>query len=129
MFFVVTLLIGILATLVMSASACTWNSHVRCFSVSRDTLGVISSAAEMWAILALAVALFAATSAQIYRDLAWWSGVIAAPLSVLAVGMLPIRAASLAKEAMSETLFFLAVSLVLFAAYQLSLFISNLIGK
>jgi len=127
-FFVVTLTFGVLVVLVMSASACAWNAHVRCFSISRDTLGMILIAAEIWGMLAVAVALFAAT-AQIYRALTWSSAFIVVPVSVLVVGMLPIRAASLAKEAISEPFFFFAVGLVLLAAYQLSLFISRLFGK
>jgi hypothetical protein len=83
----------------------------------------------MWVMLAVTVALFAATIAQTYRAPAWWSALIVVPVSILAVGILPIRAASLAKEAISEPFFFLAVGLVLLAAYQLSLFISKLFGK
>jgi len=128
-FFAVTLTIGVLVVLVLSASACTWNPHVRCFSVSRDTLGVISSAAEMWFMLALMVSFFAAMITQMYRALAWLSALIVVPVSILAVGMLPIKAASLAREAISDPSFFFAVGLVLLAAYQLSLLTSKLIGK
>src|SRR6267154_5536297 len=122
-FFAVTLTIGILVVFAMSASACFWNLHVRCFSVTRDTLGAISSAAEMWFMLALAVALLAATVAQMYSALAWWTALIVVPVSILVVGVLPIRAALLAKDAVSDSFFFFAVGLVLFAAYQLSRFV------
>ena len=37
-YFAGTLIAGILVGLALSASACTWNPHVRCFSVYRDTL-------------------------------------------------------------------------------------------
>jgi hypothetical protein len=114
---------------VLSASACTWNPHVRCFSIPRDTFGVISSAAEIWFLLALTVSLIAATIAQVFRFLVWWSALIVVPISVLAVGSLPIGETSLAKEAISEPLFFFAIGLVLFAAYQLSLLISKKVGK
>lgn len=127
-FLVVTLAIGIFVVLVMSASACTWNSHIRCFSVSRDTVGVISSAVEVWGALAIAVAFVSATI-QMYRVPTWWSAFIVVPVSVIAVSLLPIGAASLAKEAISEPFFFLAVGVVLFAAYQLSLLICSLLGK
>jgi hypothetical protein len=128
-FFVISLTVGVLAVLVMSASACFWNLHVRCFSASRDTLGVISSAAEMWFTLALTVALLAATIGQTYSVLAWWSALIVVPVSIVLVGLLPIRAASLAREATSDFLFFFAVGLVLFAAYQLALVIDRLFGE
>jgi hypothetical protein len=127
-FLVVTLAMGIFVVLVMSGSACTWNLHVRCFSVSRDTVGVILSAAEDWGALAIAVALVSATI-QMYRALTWWSAFIVVPVSVLAVSLLPIGAASLAKEAISGPFFFLAVGTVLFAAYQFSLLICSLLGK
>jgi hypothetical protein len=127
--FVVTLAIGVLVVFALSASACTWNHHVRCFSFAGDTPGVISSAAEMWFVLAIVMALFAATIGQMYRAVAWWSALGVVPVSIFAVSVLPIRAASLAKEATAEPFFFLGVGSVLLAAYQLSLFIGKLIGK
>jgi hypothetical protein len=128
-FFVISLTVGVLAVLVMSASACFWNLHVRCFSASRDTLGVISSAAKMWFALALTVALLAATIAQMYSALAWWTALIVVPASILVVGFLPTTADSLAREALPDSLFFFAGGLVLFAAYQLSRFVRKLIGE
>ena len=130
-FFAGTLIVGVLVVLALSASACTWNSHVRCFSVSRDTLGVISSATEMWVMLAFAVALFAAMIAQMYRAPAWWSALIVVPASILGVSILPIGPGlpSLAREAMLDPPFFFAVVSVLFAGYQFSLFIGKLVGR
>jgi hypothetical protein len=128
-FFFVVLTFGVLVVLALSTSACTWNHQVRCFSVSRDMLGVISSAAEMWWMLALVVALLAAMLQQVSRVQAWWDALIVVPLSILAVGILPIGAASLAREAILDPPFFFAVALVLLAAYELSLFISKQIGK
>jgi hypothetical protein len=130
-FFVGTLVIGVLVGLALSASACTWNTHVRCFSIAGDTLGVISSAAEIWFMLALVAAFFAATIAQMYRALVWWTALIVVPVSILGVSILPIGPGlpSLAREAMLDPLFFFAVGSVLFAGYQFSLFIGKLVGK
>ena len=128
-FFAGTLIMGILAVLMFSASACTWNLAVRCFSVSRDMLGVISSAAQMWFLLAVMVALFAASIVQTRGALMWWSALIVVPVSILGVGVLPIGLAFLAKEALFDLPFFLVVSLVLFAGYQFSLLIAKLVGK
>jgi hypothetical protein len=84
----------------------------------------------MWGMLAVVVALLAAVIAQMYRRaLTWWSALIVVPVSILGVGILPIKQDSLAKEAMFEPLLFLAVGLVLFAGYQFSLFIGKLVGK
>ena len=128
-FFAATLATGVLVVLVLSGSACTWNPHVRCFSIARDTLGVISSAAEMCFMLALAVAFFAAAIAQVFRALTWWSALFVVPVSILAVGMLPIGPASLAREVIFDPPTFLAVGLVLFVGYQFSLLIGKLVGR
>jgi hypothetical protein len=128
-FFAGTLITGVFVVLVVSATACTWNTHVRCFSIAGDTFAVISSAAEIWFMLALVAAFFAATIAQMRRAPVWWGGLIVAPVSILEVGTLPIKLASLAKEVMFDAPFFFAASLVLFAGYQFSLFIGKLVGK
>jgi len=92
-------------------------------------LGVISSAAQMWFLLAVMVALFAASIVQTRGALMWWSALIVVPVSILGVGVLPIGLAFLAKEALFDLPFFLVVSLVLFAGYQFSLLIAKLVGK
>jgi hypothetical protein len=89
---------------------------------------VISSSAAIWFMLALVSAFFATAIAQM-RGLVWWNGLVVAAVSILAVGILPIKLASLAREAMLDPLTFLAVMLVLFTGYQFSLFIGKLVGK
>jgi hypothetical protein len=128
-FFTGTLIAGVFIVLVLSASACTWNKHVRCFSVARDTVGVISSAAEILFMLAVVAAFFAAIIAQMSRTPVWWGGLVVAPVSPLIVGILPVKLASLAREAMVDPPMFLAAVLVLFAGYQFSRFIDKLVGK
>jgi len=80
-------------------------------------------------MLALVSALLAAVIAQMRGGPIWWNGLVVAAVSILAVGMLPVKPASLAREAMLDPLMFLAVVLVLFAGYQLSLFIGKLVGR
>jgi hypothetical protein len=138
-YFAGTLIVGILVGLALSASACTWNPHVRCFSVYRDTFGVIRIAAEMFVLFALALAFLAAMIVQVYRVPAWWGPLIVVPLSVLGAGILgigilrtgilPGRLAFLARDALFDPFTFVAVVSVLFAGYQFSLFIRKLIGK
>jgi hypothetical protein len=83
----------------------------------------------MWLMLALGVAFFAATIAQLFDAIPWWSALIAVPVSILAVGILPIRLALFARDAMFGPSTFLAVGVVLFAGYQFSLCIGKLIGR
>jgi hypothetical protein len=83
----------------------------------------------MWLVLALGVAFFAATIAQVFGAPPWWSAFIAVPVTILAIGMLPIRLAVFTRDAMSGPFTFLAVGVVLFAGYQFSLCIGKLIGK
>jgi hypothetical protein len=127
-FFAGTLIAGIFVELAFSASACAWNGHVRCFSIARDTLGLISSAAETWFLLAIAVAFLTALMEQIYRAVAWWSALVVAPVSILAVCILPYGLSGLFSGVIFDPIAFLAVGLVLFVGYQFSLFISKLGG-
>jgi hypothetical protein len=123
------LFVGVFVEFVMSTSVCIWNPHQRCFSIPRDTIGLLGSAARQWIVLALAMGLLVATVAQANRGLRSGVGIILAPISLIGVSILPIALSSLAREAMFDPIVFLAVWLVLFAGYQFSLFIGKLAGR
>ena len=127
-FFIGTAMIGSILTFVFSASACFWNFHVRCFSIPQDGAAVVDIF-RMWSVLALMVALLAATVAHIYRALIWWHALFVIPVAIVAAGMFSTVIESapwalLPRDALRDPVVFCAVGLVLFVSYQLCLFVA-----
>ena len=127
--FVGSLIIGIFFVLLLSASACLWNFHVGCFSISRDAFGIILSSAELWFLPSLVLALLVAFFLQIADGLVWWKALIIIFVSILITGILPVSWAAFAREIMSDPGPFLVAVLMMLIGLQLSRLISRWIGK
>ena len=127
-FFIGTAMIGSILTFVFPASACFWNFHVRCFSISQDGAAVVDIF-RMWSVFALMVALFAATVAHIYRALIWWHALFVIPVAIVAAGLFSAVVGSpwalLPRDTLRDPVVFCAVGSVLFVSYQLCLFVAS----
>jgi hypothetical protein len=127
--FVGSLTIGNFFVLLLSASACLWNFHVRCFSISRDVFGIILSGVQLWLLPSFVLALLVAFFLQIADGLVWWKALIAISVSILITGILPVSWAAFAREIMSDPGLFLIAVLMMLIGLQLSRLISRWIGK
>jgi hypothetical protein len=118
-----TLITGVLATLAYSASGCFLSRAIRCFSISRDALGLSLLGLKVWSLPAFIAALLTVMVVQVRGSAVWWNALIVAPVSMLGGGVL-------LHVAYSEMILILCVtSLVLFVGIQLSRLINNWFGR
>jgi len=122
--FLGTLLTGILGTLAFSASGCLISSAIRCFSLSRDLIGLSLFALKMWALPAFIAALLVATAAYIRGVVTWWNVLLVAFLAMVGSSLL-----ALAPVGTVEPVHLCIASLFLFVGVQISLLISNRFGR
>src|SRR5438477_10637772 len=71
-----TLVAGILAMLAFSASGCFLSHAIRCFSISRDLIGVSWMALKMWSLPAFTAALLVTIVLQVRGFVVWWNVLI-----------------------------------------------------
>lgn len=122
--FLGTLAVGILGTFVFSASGCLITSAIRCFSISRDLIGLILLASKMWALPALIVALLVVMVVQIRGFVVWWNVLVAAFMAMFGSSVLALAPASVVEPGV-----LCIASLFLFMGVQISLLINNRFGK
>ena len=119
-----TLVAGYLAMLTFSASACFISHVIRCFSISRDLVGLSWFALKSLSLPAVVAAVLITMILQIRGSVVWWNVLVASLLSALVtgfVGRIPI--------VLDEMLLLLVVGLILFIGAQASLLISNRLGR
>ena len=122
--FLGTLLVGILGTIAVSASGCLISSAIRCFSISRDLMGLILLASKMWASPALIVALLVVTVVQIHGSVVWLNVLVAAFIAMFGSSVLELAPASI-----SEPVVLCIASLFLFMGVQISRLIGSRLGR
>jgi hypothetical protein len=122
--FLGTMVAVILAMLAFSASGCFLSHAIRCFSISRDLIGVSLMALKMWSLPAFVAALLVTMVLQFQGFVVWWNILIATFISAFGTSWLA-RAPVVPDEV---SLLFVA-GLILFAGSQVSLLISNRLGK
>lgn len=116
-----TLLIGILFTIAFSASGCLLSSVIRCFSITRDTVGVTILGFKMWSAPALIAALLVAAIVRFRGDVTWWNVLLVAPASYLVLALLFIK--QIDQYMLPELL---VQCVLLFVCVQLSLFVGRM---
>jgi hypothetical protein len=122
--FLGTLFVGILGTLAFSASACLISHAIRCFSISRDLIGLGLFASKDWALPAFLAALLVVTLVRIRGSIVWWN--------ILAIALVAMFGSSLLMDgpaSVREPAILFIASLFLFMGVQTSLLIGNWFGK
>jgi len=116
-----TLLIGILATVAFSASGCLLSWVIRCFSISRDAVGVALLGFKMWFLPALIAGVLVAAIIRFRGNITWWNVLLVAPASYLVLALVFVRQVD---QYMWREL--LLQSVLLFVFVQLSLFMGRM---
>ncbi|WP_271568757.1 hypothetical protein [Bradyrhizobium sp. CCBAU 11386] len=77
--FLMTVIAGILETIAFSASGCFLSRVVRCFSISRDAIGITLLGLKMWALPALIASAVIVGIGRLRGRVAWWNVLLLAP--------------------------------------------------
>ena len=118
-----TLTTGILVAIGFSASGCFLSRVIRCFSISRDAVGVTLFGLKVWSLPALIAALLVTAIMHVRGFVVWWNVLVVALVSMLGSGIvLP----ALGELTAPSLLWF--TSLVLFVGVQLSRLVSKWFG-
>ena len=118
---------GIVVMLGLMASACVVTRVIRCFSISRDTVPAIFSAAKIWFFPALLIAFLIAMIAHVRNFLVWWTVLIAALVSMVVWVLILLTLGAIYLSDAPVPL--LVGSVVLFVGAQLSIVIARSVGK
>lgn len=117
---------GILAALAFSASGCFVSRAIRCFSISRDALGLLWFVVKGWSLPAFVAALLAAMVVQVRSSISWRSALIVALVSSMLANGVLLYVGNVANS--EFILVFCVSSLLLFVGLQLSRLMDNLFG-
>jgi hypothetical protein len=122
--FLGALFAGFIAMLAFSASACLLSRAIRCFSISRDLIGLSWFALKGLSLPAFVAALLVTVVLHVRGFVAWWNVLIASFIPALATGLIDRVPTSPA-----EVFLWFVFGSILFAGAQASLLISNRLGK
>lgn len=119
-----TAIAGVLETIAFSASGCVLSRVVRCFSISRDAIGVALLGLKMWALPALFASVVVTAIARIRVRVVWWNVLLLAP----ALYFVLIVSTAKSFDFVGEPEMWVQ-SGILFVNVQLSLFVGRLFGR
>ncbi|PJG52109.1 hypothetical protein CVM73_27515 [Bradyrhizobium forestalis] len=119
-----TVIAGILETIAFSASGCFLSRVVRCFSISRDAIGVTLLGLKMWALPAFIASVVVVVVGRLRGRVAWWNVVLLAPVLYFVL----IVSTSKSLDFVGEPEVWVQ-SAILFINVQLSLLVGRLFGR